>query len=60
MTGLPTGDGLAVVDVEVDKKTAEPVGKETVRALWWEPLLERGLHARTPSGRRATRSSRIG
>lgn len=50
MIGLPTGDGLCVVDLDVDRDTGEPVGAESAKSLGWSELLRSGLHARTPSG----------
>ncbi|MGF1553436.1 MAG: bifunctional DNA primase/polymerase, partial [Paracoccaceae bacterium] len=52
MVGLPTGDGLAVVDLDVDKGTGEAIGESTADALGWGDVLAAGLTVRTPSGGR--------
>lgn len=50
MIGLPTGNGLCIVDLDVDRETGEPIGAESAKALGWSEHLRAGLRARTPSG----------
>lgn len=50
MIGLVTGDGLAVVDLDVDKETGAAIGEKTAERLNLHAAISTGLLARTPSG----------
>jgi hypothetical protein len=52
MIGLPTGEpsGVYVVDLDVDKKTGEPVGEMTLQQLGYSELLNSVPTVKTPSG----------
>ena len=52
MIGLPTGDGLAVVDLDVDKATGETIGEVTAEQLGLAQAIATGLQVATPSGGR--------
>lgn len=52
MIGLCTGDGLSVVDLDVDKTTGERIGEATAERLGLLAELDSGLCAITPSSGR--------